>query len=345
MGKNYKELLPESLNSYKVNLHCHSDVSDSLIRTFELKEIYKNAGGYSAIAYTDHDVIVKHPELFDDNFVALTGAEFFANAETKFCGFAKTCHFNTIAIDENNDKQLFWHTEKYIPRCSMLYADSVNIDKDEPNYERIYTPEKVSEMFKIARDNGYFVIYNHPTWSCEDYNDYSGYEGMNAFEVMDGSIGYGYDSYNGNIYDELLRAGKRISCVATDDNHNCYPPLTRRSDSMLAFTVVKAEKLSYANIMKALCDGCSYASEGPEIKGISYEDGKVTIKTSPCRKICLNTGIGRADAVMAKKDGTLIEQAVFNINKDDEYVRFSITDSKGKRAYSNAYFTDEIYFD
>ena len=45
MGKNYKELLPESLNSYKVNLHCHSDVSDSLIRTFELKEIYKNAGG------------------------------------------------------------------------------------------------------------------------------------------------------------------------------------------------------------------------------------------------------------------------------------------------------------
>ena len=43
MKKNYKELLPESLNSYKVNLHCHSDVSDSLTRTFEVKDIYKKA--------------------------------------------------------------------------------------------------------------------------------------------------------------------------------------------------------------------------------------------------------------------------------------------------------------
>ena len=346
MKSNYKELLPKSLNSYKVNLHSHSDVSDSLTRTFELKEFYKNAGGYAAIAYTDHDVIVKHPELCDESFVALTGAEFYAHSSYKFAGSEKWCHFNAVAIDEKNDKQLFWHAEKFIPKISRLYADAVNIAEDEPDYEREYAVERMNDMFKISKDNGYFVIYNHPTDSHENYNDYSHYENIDALEIMNGScIRVGGEEYNGNIYDELLRCGKRICCVGSDDNHNCNPTFTRRSDSMAAYTVVKAEKISYSDIMNALVNGLCYASEGPEIESIVYENGYVKIKTSPARKICLNTGIGRADAVFEKKDGTPVTEASFKVNADDIYFRFSITDGTGKRAYSNAYFTDTLSFD
>ena len=346
MKKNYKELLPEALNSYKVNLHCHSDVSDSLTRTFELKEFYKNLGNYSAIAYTDHDVIIKHPELCDDSFVALTGAEFYAHSDFLFAGSQKWCHFNAVAIDEKNDKQLFWHTEKYIPKVSTLYADAVNIAPDEPNFEREYAPKRLNEMFKIAKDNGYFVIYNHPTDSRENYNDYSNYDNIDAIEIMNGScIKVGGEEYNGNVYDELLRNGMRICCVGSDDNHNCNPTLTRRSDSMVAYTVVKAEKISYADFMDALCKGLCYASEGPQIESIVFDNGYVKIKTSPARKICLNTGIGRADASFKSKDGAPVTEATFKVNKDDIYFRFSITDTEGKRAYSNAYFTDELDFD
>ena len=204
----------------------------------------------------------------------------------------------------------------------------------------------MNEMFKIAKDNGYFVIYNHPTDSHEDYNDYSKYEGIDAIEIMNGScLRLGGEEYNGNIYDELLRCGKRISCVASDDNHNCNPTFTRRSDSLAAYTVVKAEKISYKDIMDAICKGLTYASEGPEIFGITYDDGYVKIKTSPARKICLNTGIGRADAVFESKDGTPVTEATFKILPNDIYFRFSITDTVGKRAYSNAYFTDELDFE
>lgn len=345
MKRNYKELLPEALNSYKVNLHCHSDVSDSLTRTFELKDFYKRSG-YAAIAYTDHDVIIKHPELCDESFVALTGAEFYAHSEFQFAGSEKWCHFNAVAIDENNDRQLFWHTDKYIPKVSMLYADAVNIAPDEPNFERAYSPERLTEMFGIAKDNGYFVIYNHPTDSHENYNDYSKYEHIDALEIMNGScIRVGGEEYNGNIYDDILRSGKRICCVGSDDNHNCNPTFTRKSDSMVAYTVVKAEKISYKDIMNAICNGLVYASEGPQIFSITYEDGFAKIKTSPARKICLNTGIGRADAVFASKDGTPVTEAVFKVEKGDIYFRFSITDTTGKRAYSNAYFTDELDFE
>jgi len=338
----YKALLPDEGQFYKANLHNHSHVSDSLITAEEHKKLYMDSG-YSVIAYTDHDVIIPHKGLCDENFVALTSAELHANAKVSFCNFAKTCHFNVIAIKENNDKAVLWHRNEYVPRCSMLYYDRVNVDESLPDYERIYSPEKLSEMFKICRDSGYFVIYNHPVWSCEDYGEYSGYNNMHAFEIMNNSsVVGGYEEYNGNIYDEFLRLGKRIYCVAGDDNHNMNPPTSRRSDSLGTYTVIKAKSLTYENITEALVKGDCYASEGPEIKSLWYEDGFVHITTSPCKKICLNTGIGRADIEVAESKDAPVTEAVFKIYESDVYVRLSLTDMKGKRAYSRGYFTDEM---
>ena len=186
MSTTYKALLPETGNFYKANMHNHSHVSDSLITAAEHKELYMQ-NGYSIIAYSDHDVIIPHKDLSDDSFLALTAAELHANAKVSFCNFGKTCHFNVVAIKEDNAKAVLWHRNEYVPRCSMLYYDKVDVDESEPDYERIYSPEKLSEMFRICRDAGYFVIYNHPVWSCEDYGEYSGYENMHAFEIMNNS--------------------------------------------------------------------------------------------------------------------------------------------------------------
>ena len=337
----FKILLPDG-KGYKANLHNHSHVSDSLITAEELKGLYMEHG-YSAIAYSDHDVIIPHPRLTDENFVALTAAELHAGARVAFCNFAKTCHFNVVAIDKDNAKAVLWHRNDYVPRCSMLYYDKVDVDESLPDYERLYSPEKLSEMFKICRDAGYFVIYNHPVWSCEDYGEYSGYNNMHAFEIMNNSsVVGGYDEFNGVIYDEFLRLGKRIYCVAGDDNHNMRPPKDRKSDSFGTFTVIKAKKLEYNELTSALVNGDCYASQAPEIDSIWYEDGYVHIKTSPCRKICMNTGIGRADMEIAESKDAPVTEATFKVNESDVYVRFSLTDMQGRRAYSRGYFTDEM---
>ena len=265
------------------------------------------------------------------------------NAKVSFCNFGKTCHFNVVAIKEDNAKAVLWHRNEYVPRCSMLYYDKVDVDESEPDYERIYSPEKLSEMFRICRDAGYFVIYNHPVWSCEDYGEYSGYENMHAFEIMNNSsIVGGYEEYNGNIYDEFLRQGKRIYAVAGDDNHNMNTPTSRRNDSYGTYTVIKAKSLKYEDVTEALINGDCYASEGPEIKSLWYEDGVVHITTSPCKKICLNTGIGRADIEIADSTDDPVTEAAFKIYESDGYIRLSLTDMKGKRAYSRGYFTDEM---
>ena len=56
-----KYLLPENGTFYKANLHCHSTVSDGKLSPEEMKAEYQKRG-YSVIAYTDHKVMVPHPD-------------------------------------------------------------------------------------------------------------------------------------------------------------------------------------------------------------------------------------------------------------------------------------------
>ena len=66
-----KYLLPRAANFYKANLHVHTTVSDGEITPEEIKRIYMEQG-YSVVAFTDHEVMVPHPELTDESFVAIT---------------------------------------------------------------------------------------------------------------------------------------------------------------------------------------------------------------------------------------------------------------------------------
>ena len=52
----------------------------------------------------------------------------------------------------------------------------------------------------------------------------SKYENMNAMEIVNGDcVTMGYADYNATAYDTMLMTGKRIYCIAADDNHNKYP--------------------------------------------------------------------------------------------------------------------------
>ena len=60
-------LIPETGTFYKANLHCHTNLSDGALSPEEVKKIYMEHG-YSIIAYTDHDIMIPHPELVEENF-------------------------------------------------------------------------------------------------------------------------------------------------------------------------------------------------------------------------------------------------------------------------------------
>ena len=67
-----KHLISENGKFYKANLHCHTTISDGKMTPEEVKEYYRERG-YSVVAFTDHCIMLPHPELNDDSFLALNG--------------------------------------------------------------------------------------------------------------------------------------------------------------------------------------------------------------------------------------------------------------------------------
>ena len=67
-------LLPENVNWYRANMHCHSVISDGIFTPAELKAHYKNHG-YSILAITDHERPRSYQQLADPDFMMITGYE------------------------------------------------------------------------------------------------------------------------------------------------------------------------------------------------------------------------------------------------------------------------------
>lgn len=337
-----KYLLPKDGQFYKANLHCHTTVSDGRLSPAEVKDAYK-ARGYSIVAYTDHDIMIPHDELSDEGFLALHGYEMESGETSKHFKFRKTCHMCLIALDPDNLRQVCWHREKYLIGHGAEYKHLANFDPDMPDFERNYDHECISTMMNTGRENGFFVTYNHPVWSLEDRRDYEGYHGMHAMEICNyGCLRSGFAEYNAIIYDDMLRMGKRIYCIGTDDNHNVDPLDSPKSDSFGAFTMIKADKLEYKTITDALVAGNFYASQGPEIKELYFEDGKLYVTCGACEKITMTTGTRKLRSAFREKGKTLTK-ACFEVLEEDIYVRITVKDKFGRYADTNAYFTDELF--
>ena len=340
-----KYLLPESGNFYKANLHCHTTVSDGSHTPEAVKEIYK-AQGYSIVAYTDHDIMIDHDDLRDESFLPLLGYEMEVTEQlpygTEPFMIKRTCHMCLIAKDRETAKQVCWHRSKYLFANAKNYIDQAKFDEEIPDYNRIYSHWGINDIIAKAKEGNFFITYNHPKWSMEGYPEYSGYDGMDAMEMFNGGcLNAGYNDYNPEVYDDLLRQGKRLYCIGADDNHGSKQEERKYWDFFRAYTVIKADKLEYGAIIDALDNGNFYASEGPEIKELYFEDGKVHIKCSDAAQISLTTGIRKSGIVKAK-NGVPVNEAVFPIDENYVYFRLTVTDMNGMHATTNAYFLDEI---
>ena len=299
--------------------------------------------GYSVVAYTDHDIMIPHDELADEHFLPLHGYEMEVNQywDGDF-SLTKTCHMCLIALEPDNLKQVCWHRETYLFGNAPMYREQAQFYEEELDYVRTYTPECISDMMQKGREKGFFVTYNHPVWSMEERDQYINYHNMHAMEICNyGCVVEGYDDYVPAIYDEMLRSGKRIYCIAADDNHNFSGVTGPGRDSFGGFTMIKADKLEYRTITAALEKGHFYASQGPEIKSLWYEDGKLHIECEPVKSIVFSFGTRRTAAFYAP-EGEYLTSAEIPVVDNCVYVRVTITDENGKPANTNAYFVDEL---
>lgn len=335
-----KYLLPKEGKFYKANLHMHTTISDGRMTLEETKREFMKHG-YSIVAFTDHEVMVPHKELTDDNFLAITSTEIIVNLENhNDFGYIKTYHLNIYSPIENKsdyntfNKDIMWLKHSY---------DFITEKQSEVKYQRKYGVEFVNEIIQKAKEENCLVSYNHPVWSLQDYSDYSELKGLWGVEWHNtGCVRAGYEDSMQPI-DDLLRKGERVYPLATDDAHHI-------DDCFGGFVMVKAKQLEYSVVFDALRNGDFYSSTGPEIFELTYEDGKVHIKTSPARSIYLSTERRETRWVEAKQE--LLSEATFDITNylsridkseiANPYIRLTVIDKEGKRAHTRAYFVDEL---
>ncbi len=333
-----KHLLPDVPKYFKTNLHTHSTVSDGKLTPEELKQEYKSRG-YSVVAFTDHEVCISHQELNDEDFLVLTGYEMMTNQCDMPVTYAKTYHLNFIAKDPDNRWQIFH--PKYFP-VNECYLEQIVCDGYE---ERSYDIDQINSIVARAKEKGFLVTFNHPVWSLQDSRDYIGLKGIWGVEVFNSECYMiGAEDDMSQAYQELLREGNRLFPLATDDTHS-----PRAIGG--GWVMVGAKELSYSAIIEALEKGDFYASSGPEIHSLTVDGDTVTITCSGAASVNMVTHRRIRRRVLAEP-GKQLYTARFDLSvwrkelsdewKNRAFVRFVVTDAFGRKAYTRAYWRDEL---
>lgn len=335
-----KYLLPKNGNFYKANLHMHTTVSDGLNTPEEVKKAYMEKG-YSVVAFTDHDVLVSHKELTDENFVAITAFEKAVNKRVERpLPYMPTAHMNLYAEDEDN-------LCSSVLSVDGVWGNAVNYisDKTRENpYPDEYSTKCLNDIALRAKKEGFLITLNHPVWSLQNYEDYCNLKGFWGIEVF--NTGCVIEGYPDTVqpFEDLLRKNQRIFPLATDDAHG-------QADRFGGWVMLKADALDYSSVINALKKGNFYSSFGPEITEIYLDEEMLVVKCSPACSVVLSTQCRRNMIVQAEGENA-IEVARFNLSEhinesrafsvDEAYFRVTVRDFSGKEAYSRAFFIDEL---
>lgn len=352
-----KSLFHSTGRFYKASLHTHSTVSDSKLTPEEDKAAYQELG-YDIVAYTDHEILVPHPELQDETFLPLTAIE---------------CEFKQPALsyyDENGEKvqppaylrrHQVYHliyiapkmNETYYPWPTRSYVWGNAKDYIQDYYvgekPRTFTETNVNAAIQDAKDHGFLVEYCHPFWSLNRYDTYTCLKNIDFVEVYNtGCMEEGYfldDSVR--PLDDLLNLGHHVAPTCSDDSHSLR-------DVGAAATYVRADALTYDKVFESLKNGDTFASTGPVFKEIEFdpETKVLTVESSIVRAISLTTGLRYAKCAGDPRKGT-VDRAEFDLKDFIEavyrygvpercFIRLTLLDEYGKKAYTRGYFLPEL---
>ena len=338
-----KYLLPRLGKFYKANMHTHTNISDGKLTPEEVKAKYKEKG-YSIVAFTDHEIMMPHYDLRDDEFLPITAYEIQIRDLDRAVRTHKVYHMNVYSPDPER------YLSKTYCKKDAWWGNIVNHFTDEMAAaglaERHYTKNFAQWIINTANSEGMLVSYNHPVWSLQNHDDYSGLKGFWGVEWYNNEcVKLGYFDTTAPITD-LLSEGERVFPLATDDAHSS------RSIGG-GWLKVKAKSLDYDTVFKALKKGDFYSSNGPEIKSLYIEDGVVHISTSAVKQITLVTDRREVVSIDNFEDGKPIFSADLSLSGllkshavtgdyRKAFFRIEITDKYGKKALTRAYFLDEF---
>ncbi|MDO5631849.1 MAG: CehA/McbA family metallohydrolase [Paracoccus sp. (in: a-proteobacteria)] len=290
---------------WRGNLHGHSDRSDGLLTPAEVCRRYA-AQGYDFTCVTDHFIGFFGYPITDttgcrrDGFTTLIGAELHSGAM------------------ENGE---LWH----------ILAVGLPPDFPPPQAPDLSARpgmETGPQIARRARDAGAFVAIAHPQWSGMTLADARSIDAAHAVEIYNHGCGNCLDRGEGGaIADLLLSEGRDVMLIATDDSHFTEP------DHFGGWVMVKAMDNTPETLLAALKAGHFYASQGPELRGITMAPDGVTVDSSAVRSVIVQ-GQGSAAASVHGDSLTRTTVPLARL-RGSGWLRVTVIDAAGRRAWSN----------
>lgn len=291
---------------WRGNLHSHSTRSDGVLSPEEVCARYI-AEGYDFLALTDHFVglwgypIVDTVPMRTRGFTTILGAEL---------------HSGAMANGE------VWH----------LLAVGLPADfapSDSPDFTPREGQETAAGLAARAVAAGAFVAIAHPQWSGLTLADARGVAAAHAVEVYNHGCAIGCDRPDGMaIADLLLAEGRALSLIATDDAHFTEP------DHFGGWVMVKAEANTPEALLAALKAGAFYSTQGPELRNVRLTATAVEVECSAAVTVIVQ-GAGTAAVAVHGRSMTRASIALSRFRRTSPYLRVTVIDAAGKRAWSN----------
>jgi len=118
-----------------------------------------------------------------------------------------------------------------------------------------------------------------------------------------------------------------LNLVATDDAHFTDP------DYFGGWVMVKSNENSPDSILKSLKEGAFYSSQGPDLVDVEIEAGTVEVHSTPVSTVIIQ---GQGSAYVAQHGSGLVStQLSLDRLKKSPWLRITVIDQKGRRAWSN----------
>ena len=289
---------------FKGNVHTHSTESDGTRTPGQLVDLYSKAG-YDFLSITDHGVVTDIEGLGRGGLLLIPGEEICVgrtHADTPY-------HLVALGI------------EKTLP-----FRD----------FDKTVDPQLVLDEIE---GRGGISILAHPYWSGLNHGDMTAIDGYHGVEVYNTGCDFERNTgYSEAHIDDIIVTGRRPCIYAVDDHHGADRP-TMPLDATVAWISVKAESLTYDDVMASIRRGLFYASNGPEIKDISIgDDGLITVECSPAKSISFVSTPSLGMKFHAR--GTPLTGATYPGREGETYVRVEVADYEGRKAWSNPIYNE-----
>lgn len=308
---------------FKGNLHGHTTASDGRLEAAACVRAYR-AHGYDFIAISDHERFFDATDFDDDGFLVYPAIEF--------------------AVGKPRDGYKGHHLQGLAGTPAQLEAAGAEWLRHGQVLERLpwRGPHSVQRAADLLRRAGLMVVYNHPVWSRLEVEDLLDVSGLFAVEIYNhGSEQEDATGLATAHWDLLLRRGRRVYGLATDDNHNARPFDSPYSDSFGGWIVVDAPELTRAALAGSLQGGHFYSSTGPEIRTYGVQGREVRIACSPVRRIHFISYERRGSVAVAAAAESLTG-ACHTLKGDEVFVRVECIDAAGRVAWTNPIFLEDL---